>query len=82
MSTRKLNNSKVADIFVVVLDTAKMRALREKLYPSQKAAAEAAQMGTAQAWSKIEAGDGASVTLKTVGKIARALKVPAKDLLK
>lgn len=68
--------------FSVVLDTAKVKARREELGLSQQAAADLAEMSHAQAWSRIELGDGESVTLRTVSKIARALKVPAKDLLK
>ena len=65
-----------------MLDTAKLKACREKLGLSMADAARIARIGTAQAWNKIENGDGLSLTLKTLNKMATGLKIPAKDLLK
>jgi transcriptional regulator with XRE-family HTH domain len=64
-----------------MLDIDKIKKCREKLGLSQQGAAEAAGMKDRQAWSRIERG-GAGMTLETLEKIAKALGVKAKDLLK
>ena len=65
-----------------MLDTQKLKREREKRGLSMAAAAKVAGMNSAQAWDNIENGDGLSLTLKTLNKMASGLKVPAKDLLK
>jgi len=64
------------------LDTDKIRALREKLGITQDEAARRAGLGTRQAWNNIEAGRKTNVTLDTLERIAAALGVKSKDLLK
>lgn len=68
--------------FVCMLDTTKLKAEREKRGLSMAQAAKAASMNSAQAWNKIENGDGESLTLRTLNRIATGLKIDAKDLLK
>lgn len=65
-----------------MLDTEKIKALREKLGLTQEQAANKAGLESRQAWNKIEAGRQPSITLTTLDKIAAALGVKAKDLLK
>jgi transcriptional regulator with XRE-family HTH domain len=65
-----------------MLDTDKMRALREKRGLTQDAAATRAGFKSRQAWNNIESGRHATVTLQTLDRIAEALGVKAKDLLK
>jgi transcriptional regulator with XRE-family HTH domain len=67
-----------------MIDTAKMRALREKRGLTQALAAARAKM-TGQQWSNIETGRAApvaGVTFLTLERVAKALGVKAKDLLK
>jgi transcriptional regulator with XRE-family HTH domain len=68
--------------FRPVLDTGKMKALREKLKFTQEQAAKRAKLGTRQRWNDIESGRRASVTLDTITRIAAALGVHARELLK
>lgn len=65
-----------------MLDTDKLKSERNKRKWSMAKAAKLSKMGTPQAWDKIENGDGLSLTLKTLNKIASAFKMPAKELLK
>lgn len=65
-----------------MLDIAKIKALREKLGLSQEAAAAAAGMKTRQQWYTIESGTKPNVSIDTLNKIAAALGVKARDLLK
>ncbi len=65
-----------------LLDTEKMKALREKLGLSQDDAAKRAELGSRQAWYNIESGTQPNVTLATLEKIAAALKTTPKNLLK
>ena len=65
-----------------MLDCKKMRALRERQELSQEDAAKAAGMSGRQQWYLIESGTRADVTLTTLDKIAKALGVKAKDLLR
>jgi transcriptional regulator with XRE-family HTH domain len=67
-----------------MLDREKIKRARESQKPpmSMAKAAIAAGMGSAQAWNKIENGDGVSLSVKTLNKVAKALGVKAKDLLK
>jgi transcriptional regulator with XRE-family HTH domain len=65
-----------------MLDTEKLRQVREGKALSQADAASLAGFKSRQAWSKIESGDGTELTLATLNRIAVALGVKAKDLLK
>lgn len=65
-----------------MVDLAKVKRLREKAGLSQAAAAKLASIGSAQAWNNIESGRKANVTVDTLNKIAKALNVRAKNLLK
>lgn len=62
-------------------DSAKIRTLREKRGLTPAEAGELAGM-TAHQWNDVESGSRASITLATLDKIAKALGVKAKDLLK
>ena len=65
-----------------MLDYEKIKARREKLGLTQEQAAEKAGLGNRQRWNDIESGRRPSVNLDTLEKIAAALGVKAKDLLK
>jgi transcriptional regulator with XRE-family HTH domain len=65
-----------------MLDCAKMKALREKLELTQEEAAKKAGLKDRMRWNAIESGRRASISLATLDKIAKALGVKAKDLLK
>ncbi|HEX8339528.1 MAG TPA: helix-turn-helix transcriptional regulator [Tepidisphaeraceae bacterium] len=65
-----------------MLDTAKLKQLREKKGLTQQAAADAAGLANRQAWHQIEAGLRANVTVETLNRLAAAVGVKAKDLLK
>ncbi len=66
-----------------MLDHAKMKRLRLKLKLSQAAAAKIAGFSTAQQWSNVERNaTGYAVSMQTLAKIAAALNVKPKDLLK
>jgi transcriptional regulator with XRE-family HTH domain len=65
-----------------MLDTKKMRELREKSGLTQAQAAERAGWPDKQFWWHIESGDRADVTLSVLARIAKALKCKPRDLLK
>ena len=65
-----------------MFDHEKMRRLREKLELTQEQAAAKAGLTSRQQWNDIESGRRASITITTLEKIAAALGVKAKDLLK
>lgn len=65
-----------------MLDTEKVKKLREKLGLSQDEAAQRAGLANRQQWYLIESGQRANITMETLGKIAAALGVKAKDLLR
>lgn len=69
-------------ISAIMLDTAKVKSLREKMGITQQEAAEGAGMTSKQQWNDIESGRRPNVSLDTLNKIAKALGVKAKDLLK
>jgi transcriptional regulator with XRE-family HTH domain len=71
-----------ADTACVSLDTNEIRRRRVALKLSQADAAELAGFTGAQVWSDIENGRRKNITLETLEKIAGALGVKAKDLLK
>lgn len=68
--------------FSSMVDLPKLKREREQRGLSMAQAAKLAGMRTAQSWDRVENGDGLSVTLRTLNKIAHGLKIPAKDLLK
>jgi transcriptional regulator with XRE-family HTH domain len=65
-----------------MLDVKKIQSLREKAGMSQAEAARKAGLTGRQHWHDIESGRKASMTLTTLDKIAKALGVKAKELLK
>lgn len=65
-----------------MLDVAAIRTKREKLKISQSEAAKRAGFKTHQQWNNIERGAVTDITMSTLDKIAAALGVKAKDLLK
>lgn len=65
-----------------MIDMAKIRRLREGLGLTQDQAAEKAGLGSRQRWNDIESGRKSGVTVETLERIAKALGVKAKDLLK
>lgn len=67
---------------LAVLDTAKMRTLRTRAGLSMEDAAKAAKMPNRQQWYAIESGRKADVRISTLNKIAAALGVKSRDLLK
>jgi transcriptional regulator with XRE-family HTH domain len=66
----------------MALDFHLLRLLREKRGLTQQEAAEKAGMSSRQHWNQIESGRRGGITLETLDKIAAALGVKAKDLLK
>src|SRR4051794_29285854 len=65
------------------LDTDKLRILREGLGMTQEQAGAAAGFRSArQAWNHFESGRQSRITLATLWKLAAALKVEARELLK
>ena len=65
-----------------MLDTEKMRALREKLGLTQEQAAHRAGLPGRARWNDIENGRHANITLQTLDAIAKALGVHSAELLK
>jgi transcriptional regulator with XRE-family HTH domain len=65
-----------------MLDIAKIRKLREAAGLSQEEAAKKAGLSSRQRWYHIEGGVNTNITLETLGQIAKALGVKAKDLLR
>jgi len=66
----------------VPLDIKKIKKLREDAALSQAEAADKAGLKTRQRWHQIESGIITNIELDTLERIARALGVKAKDLLK
>ena len=64
------------------LDIKKIKSLREKKGLSQDQAAAAAGLNDRQAWHRIESGANTNVKLETLERIAAALGVSAKSLIK
>jgi transcriptional regulator with XRE-family HTH domain len=64
------------------IDFAKMRELREGKGLTQEQAAQLSGMPGRQRWNDIENGRHTNLTLETLEKIATALGVKSKDLLK
>lgn len=72
----------LTDTNVNVLNTEKMKSLRIKRGLTMTEAATAAGLGNRQRWYEIESGRQTNVTIDTLNRIAAALGVSAKDLLK
>jgi transcriptional regulator with XRE-family HTH domain len=64
-----------------MVDLKKIKAIREKLGLTQGQAAKRAGLRSRQHWNKIEVGDG-GITVATLEKVAKALKIGAKELLR
>jgi transcriptional regulator with XRE-family HTH domain len=64
------------------LDLEKIKALRESRGLTQHQAADAAGLASRQAWHNIEAGRQPRIQLDILERVAAALGVKAKDLLK
>jgi transcriptional regulator with XRE-family HTH domain len=65
-----------------MLDLRKMKSLREAAGLTLEQASKAAGFTNAQQWHLIESGRRSNITMDTLGKIAKALGVKSKDLLK
>lgn len=78
---RSINRLRIVDRVGIALDTEKIKRLRQKREWTQAQAAKAVGIGVAR-WNDIESGRRANVTLETLDRIAAALGVRAKDLLK
>lgn len=72
---------KLKHYYSVMLDTGKMKELREDLKLTQEQAAQAAGMSSKQQWYDIESGRKDNVSLETLAKIGRALNVDPAELL-
>ena len=65
-----------------MIDIEKIKSRREKLGMSQEEAAQKAGVGSRQRWNDIESGRKANVSIETLDKVAEALGMKARDLLK
>ena len=74
--------SAIADTPPVPLDTEKIRKLREGLGLSQAQASKRAGLSGPQNWNRIERGRHTALTIDTLERIAAALGVHAKELLR
>lgn len=75
-------NVRAADTHKISLDTEKIRTLRLALGLTQAEAAMRAGLPGRQRWYHLETGKLKNPTLETIERIAAALGVKAKDLLK
>ena len=64
------------------LDIEKLKSLRERKGLTQEQCAQAAGFTSRQHWGNIESGRNANVTIEMLDRIAKALGVSAKSLLK
>jgi transcriptional regulator with XRE-family HTH domain len=64
------------------LDYNKIRVIRVRLGKSQEECAKQAGLGTRQRWSNLETGKIQNIKLDTLERIAGALGVKSRDLLK
>ncbi len=71
-----------ADKAAIGLDAKKLRDMRTAAKLTQAEAAERAGLTGKQVWSDLEQGRRSNITLETLERIAAALGVKAKDLLK
>lgn len=67
---------------MAVLDTLKIKILREKKGLTMDQAAKLAGMKKAQRWNEFENGDNPNVTLETLTRLAKALGCDVRDLIK
>ncbi|HEY7087446.1 MAG TPA: helix-turn-helix transcriptional regulator [Tepidisphaeraceae bacterium] len=65
-----------------VLDTKRIKSLRERGGLTLADAARAAGFSSRQGWHNVESGKQTNIKLGTLNRIAKALKTSAKDLLK
>jgi transcriptional regulator with XRE-family HTH domain len=65
-----------------IIDVEKIRKLRKGRKLSQTEAATLAGLSGVARWSEIESGRMTNITMDTLAKMAKALGVKAKDLLK
>jgi transcriptional regulator with XRE-family HTH domain len=65
-----------------IINIDRIRKLREGRDLSQAEAATLAGLSAAARWSEVESGRLSNITLDTLAKMAKALGVKAKDLLK
>ncbi len=72
----------MADVTGTLLDVAKIKDRREKLGLSMAQAAAKAGLSGPQQWFDIETGRRDSITLRTLAKVAAALQMSARSLLK
>jgi len=72
----------MVDIKGVPLDHEKIKTLRKKLKLTQAEAAALAGINSRARWNDIERGRDANLTIAVLERIARALGVSAKELLK
>jgi DNA-binding XRE family transcriptional regulator len=70
------------DIPCIGLDTHKIKELRDKLKLTQDEAAKRAGLPGRQRWNQIERGRETNLTIETLERVAAALGVKARDLLK
>lgn len=70
------------DTFSIGLDTDKIRQLRQAKEWTQEQAAQRAGLRGPARWNDIESGRRINVTIDTLERIAKALGVKARDLLK
>jgi DNA-binding XRE family transcriptional regulator len=70
------------DIPSIGLNTDKIRQLRERLKLTQEQAAARAGLPSRQKWNDIERGRQKNLTIETLERVAAALGVKARDLLK
>jgi transcriptional regulator with XRE-family HTH domain len=66
----------------VPLDNEKIKSLRTKKGLTQAQAAKAARIGGRQRWHDIESGRKGGITVTTLDRVAAALGVHARELLK
>lgn len=71
-----------ADKHRIPIDANKIKSLRTSLGLSQVQAAKLARLSSSQIWSDVEKGRRSNLTIETLDRIAAALGVKAKDLLK
>jgi transcriptional regulator with XRE-family HTH domain len=72
----------MANDYTTKLDTRRMKSERESRNLSMAAAGRLAGGMTPQQWEHLENSDGSAINLKTLNKIATALKIPARELLR
>lgn len=64
------------------LNTERIRTRREELGLTQQQAADLSDLGSKQAWNNVEHGRDENVTLERLSRIAAALKLHPRELIK